>query len=58
MNVCVCVTGNHEVSGAVCGVLLHVQEARQDWQKRDADLRRGGASGEQDDRGGDGPQGQ
>lgn len=43
----------------MCGVLLHVQEAREArGPERDAPLRRDGASGEPDHRGGDGPEGQ
>lgn len=56
--VCVWSTGDHQVGGAVCGVLLHPQEARQDRPQRYADLRRGGAPREPDHRGGDGPQGE
>ncbi len=54
---CVWFLGDHQVRGAVCGVLLHVQETRQDRTQRDADLRRDRASREPDHRGGDGPQG-
>ena len=57
MCVCVCLIGDHEDSSTVCGVLLHVQETRQDWPQWDADVRGGGAFGQQEHRGGDGPEG-
>lgn len=37
--VCVCVTGGHKDGGTVCGVLLHLQKACEDWKERHAALR-------------------
>ncbi len=41
---CVWFTGDHKVCGTVCGVLLHVQETRQDRPQRDAHVWRDRAS--------------
>lgn len=47
--------GDHKNSVSVCGVLLHIQETRQDRPERDADLWGGRAFGEQDHGAGAGP---
>ena len=59
--VCVCVCaplGGQQDGGAVCRVLLHLQEAREDRPQRRPAVRRGGACREPDQWGGAGPQGE